>query len=268
MTAALTASKNRDDKNIYHCCIQKSGSRWIKRIFSDPLIRKKTFLKIYSPKKDFILGKKNREVLWKGFPLNTIVSPLYVRYEDFLLIPKPVNYKAFWVMRDPRDLVISRYFSVKYSHAVLNEQIEKERKFLTEVSIEEGIRYFINAVSKKHRPLYASMSSWLKSEEDPNVIICKYEDLIDKNQGDSFRNIFNHCGLDLQENQLITLLDKYSFEKLSKGRKQGSEDPKSHFRKGISGDWKNYFTQQHKQLFKDLAGKLLIDLEYEKDNNW
>lgn len=268
MLKGLNKSNGKPNRNIYHCCIQKSGSQWIRKIFGDPLIQEKTEFTIFTPEKDYIFLEENRAELQKAFPLNTIVSPLYVSYESFLRIPKPDRYKAFWVMRDPRDLVISRYFSVKYCHPILNKQQEKERKYLKKVTMEEGIRHFIEAITTIHVPLYSSLISWLKSKEDSNVIICKYEDLIGRNQLDYFKKIFKHCGLEIYKDDLTTLLFRYSFEQLSEGRKQGREDLKSHYRKGISGDWKNYFTVQHKQLFKDLAGELLIRLQYEKANNW
>ncbi len=44
---------------------------------------------------------------------------------------------------------------------------------------------------------------------------------------------------------------------------------KSHtFRSGKTGGWKGYFTEEHKKLFKDVAGDLLVRLGYEKDNEW
>jgi hypothetical protein len=61
---------------------------------------------------------------------------------------------------------------------------------------------------------------------------------------------------------------KASFEKLSKGRKRGEEDPTSFFRKGVAGDWKNVFTEKDKQIFKEEAGTLLVKLGYETDNAW
>jgi hypothetical protein len=42
----------------------------------------------------------------------------------------------------------------------------------------------------------------------------------------------------------------------------------STFRKGIVGDWKNHMTPEHKGAFKRVAGKLLLDLGYETDNDW
>ena len=40
------------------------------------------------------------------------------------------------------------------------------------------------------------------------------------------------------------------------------------FRSGKTGEWKKYFKDEHKTIFKDVAGDLLIRLGYEKDNNW
>jgi hypothetical protein len=44
---------------------------------------------------------------------------------------------------------------------------------------------------------------------------------------------------------------------------------KSHtFRSGKTGGWREYFTDEYKALFKDVAGDLLDRLGYEKDNDW
>ena len=40
------------------------------------------------------------------------------------------------------------------------------------------------------------------------------------------------------------------------------------FRKGLSGEWKNLFSKFHNDIFKDVAGDLLIKLGYEKDKGW
>lgn len=40
------------------------------------------------------------------------------------------------------------------------------------------------------------------------------------------------------------------------------------FRQGKIGSWKNEFTPDLKNIFKNVAGQLLIDLGYEKDFNW
>ena len=40
------------------------------------------------------------------------------------------------------------------------------------------------------------------------------------------------------------------------------------FRSGKTGEWKQHFTKKHKELFKEVAGDLLIQLGYEADLDW
>jgi hypothetical protein len=40
------------------------------------------------------------------------------------------------------------------------------------------------------------------------------------------------------------------------------------FRSGKTGEWKKHFTDEHKRIFKDAAGDLLVQLGYEKNNDW
>ena len=64
-------------------------------------------------------------------------------------------------------------------------------------------------------------------------------------------------------------MDTCSFERFAEGRKRGEANVQSEYRKGIIGDWKNYFTDRDKDQFKaSEAGRLLIELGYEKDNDW
>jgi hypothetical protein len=42
----------------------------------------------------------------------------------------------------------------------------------------------------------------------------------------------------------------------------------STFRKGRVGEWKKEFSPEHKQAFKEVAGKRLVELKYEKNLRW
>lgn len=74
--------------------------------------------------------------------------------------------------------------------------------------------------------------------------------------------------------QLITILNIANFLDISisqdKIRKIRNTlwGKSSTFRKGIIGDWKNYFNQEHIQLYKEKYGYELIKLGYENDLNW
>jgi len=248
---------------IYHCCIQKSGSRWFKKIFSDKIIWQQNKLLLYDPSNNFITD--DQQILQKlsKLPKDILISPLYIRYFEFDKLLKPDSYKAFYIARDPRDLIISNYFSLKYSHDPYHPYILKMRKKLNSLSEDDGITKIINSFTKGTK---ITLEGWFKQKSE-NVKLIKFEDFFGPKQLTIFSELLEHCDINLTNNEIDMLLDKYSFQKIS-GRKQGTEDIKHHYRKGTPGDWRNHFTNEHKNIFKDLSGSLLVTCGYEKDNNW
>jgi hypothetical protein len=72
----------------------------------------------------------------------------------------------------------------------------------------------------------------------------------------------------LRLEELLRIIYLNDFKRISSGRKRGQEDRRHHFRKGIPGDWKNHFNEDHKKVFKERFNPLLVKLEYEKDDQW
>jgi hypothetical protein len=35
-----------------------------------------------------------------------------------------------------------------------------------------------------------------------------------------------------------------------------------------TGGWRDFFTEEHKPLFKEVAGDLMVRLGYERSNDW
>ena len=79
---------------------------------------------------------------------------------------------------------------------------------------------------------------------------------------------FGFLGVDTDERKVEHSVSSASFEKLSRGRQRGQEDPSSFYRKGVAGDWRNYFSEEDRRVFKEEAGELLIRLGYEEDLDW
>jgi lipopolysaccharide transport system ATP-binding protein len=67
---------------------------------------------------------------------------------------------------------------------------------------------------------------------------------------------------------LCYILERHSFKRKSGGRPAGKEDIHHHYRKGIAGDWRNYFTPRVTDAFKAQYGDLLIRLNYESSHDW
>lgn len=92
----------------------------------------------------------------------------------------------------------------------------------------------------------------------------RYEDLLQRPEEEVCR-LLKFLEADAREQTVKQSLAATSFERLSE-RKQGQEDSASvHFRKGVSGDWRNVFTEEDKRVFEERAGDLLARLGYEKD---
>jgi len=75
-------------------------------------------------------------------------------------------------------------------------------------------------------------------------------------------------GAKIPIDSLLEYIFQNRFSKQASGRKQGEEDPRSHYRKGVAGDWINYFNQEHRRYFRENYTDLLIKLGYEKGSDW
>ena len=175
------------------------------------------------------------------------------------------NYHAFHVIRDPRDVIVSGYFSHKKTHPVDNwPRLIPHRIKLNCVSLEEGIKLEMDFSSG----ILQTMHDW--DYNNPRVFETRFEKLtIDPLN--EYIKIFTFLGLYphlISNHTLQIVIDMFSFKRMSKGRKIGEEDASSHYRKGVPGDWVNYIYGDNKLYFKDKFGQMLIDLGYENNYDW
>ena len=103
-----------------------------------------------------------------------------------------------------------------------------------------------------------------------SIIYTKYEDLLTLTYT-CIGIIFQQLDFDME--LFITRIGDASQRQSFATRKaQIGNDEKelrrNNMRKGIAGDWKNHFSDDHKSAFKDRYGDTLIMLGYEKDNTW
>jgi hypothetical protein len=277
----LTNIHQSNLNNVYHCCTQRTASQWFANLFSDIRVFRYCALDRFSTKKFFNLinHPKNIEInaspgyrsklFYFGdsnfgypdmnpLPNNTIGSPLYVSYPMYKNIPKPNEYKAFFIIRDPRDMVVSWYFSTQYSHRP-TRSVEHYRNDLEKLSLQEGLIYSIDILTTEGQ--FWAQKSWMQSEDDRRVKIFKYEDFANDNYT-FMRKLFQYLEFNIPGHELDRLNEAHSFNKLTKGRHQGVEDKSSHYRKGKSGDWKTYFDSSVSNYFSQKTGDLLDVLNY------
>ena len=133
-------------------------------------------------------------------------------------------------------------------------------------TIDEKIEFGIKGSPKADKNMFypdiferlSVFTEWLKQD---NVINVKYEDLVNSNK--------KHNTID----KMFTFYKNKSYNRVDKNKLINKAllniDPyNSHtFNEEKTGKWAECFSDKNKKLFKEYAGKLLIDLEYEYDSN-
>lgn len=256
--------------NIYYCCTQKTASQWFKSIFCDAdFYRYSGF--VVSPYQ--YLGLRYARI-GGAFPPKTVVSHLYFNYQDYLKVPKPDKYKTFFILRDPRDIIVSWYFSAKYSH-VLVPPIHTIRYNLERLDFDDGLKYIID--TQAEFGLFECQRSWIEAQKSNwaykplNLIqgtaphetakIFRYEDL-SNNELNFVRDLFAFLEIKMPPKILESIVTKNTIKKLSKDQNSLDGDKKNHYRKGVSGDWQNHFSEPVKQHFYAITGDLIDVLGY------
>ena len=175
----------------------------------------------------------------------------------FLGQPGRVNY---FIYRDPRDLLISQVFFATdmYEDHGMHEFYKSlpDLGARLKVAITGIDRDGLYMVSVKQR--YEGVFQWLEQKQ---VLCIRFEDLIGNR--------------DATLNAMLDEVEKTGYqiptprEKALSILAESIQPNKSRtFRSGKTGGWKEYFTDEHKTLFKDVAGDLLVRLGYEKNNDW
>ena len=171
--------------------------------------------------------------------------------------PNRVNY---FIYRDPRDMLVSQVFFATDMHEEhgMHVYYKSLPDFGARLNVAiTGIeRDGLKMVNVKQR--YEGVFHWL---EQKRVMCIRFEDLIDNR--------------DATLNAMLDEVEKTGYKiptprvKALSVLVEAIQPKKSHtFRSGKTGGWKQHFTEEHKTLFKEVAGDLLVRLGYEKNDDW
>lgn len=203
---------------------------------------------------------------------------------------------GFHVVRDPRDICVSAYFSHLNSHPTEHwPELVDHREKLKELSKDEGLLLEMEF----RREEFDELFKWDYSLD--NVLEIRMEDLTSRPY-EGMLEIFKFLGALYEEEgdivvkslmirrsllllkgqsangknkhfkiapaELLGIVYGNRFERKAGKRKKGNEDTKHHYRKGVAGDWVNHFKKEHIEFFKANYNDLLLKLGYEEDEDW
>ena len=165
----------------------------------------------------------------------------------------------YFIFRDPRDVVVSHVFYVTDMEAshVHHDYYTSLPDFDARLNVSILGRPNTNVEFPNIADRFAPYLGWL---DPPAVMKIHFEDLVHDRTA-TLNHILNHfmahASLHTPRGLILDALE-YSINP--------ARSPT--FRSGKTGEWRKYFTEEHKDSFKDVAGELLIRLGYEKNNNW
>lgn len=168
---------------------------------------------------------------------------------------------TIFVYRDPRDMIISHIFYATEMH-----KGHWMHRYYTETltTMEERINAAILGVDEPGSELtpirrrYEGYLGWLQR---PEVLCLRFEDLI-LNRREALARLLDYLEERGHRPRLSRDRSIAALEAAIAPKKSGT------FRKGKPGNWREYFTQANKALFKENAGDILLRMGYESSNDW
>ncbi len=239
---------SREDKTIAVFTMPKSGTHLIKK-----LIHEITDLPISSRPALFfqLFGPDDRYAF---------IQHVFTAY-NFLRNDTSNRYIKLLLIRDPRDIIISKVFWLQKNQHWFKDDLKKSIHQIISLPVEEQITAVINFPDEYFSTHYFAKNAyaWMK---DPSVYVCRFEDLVgshgggdDDAQAKAIRSLASHIGYSLTDQEIADITGELFGETIT-------------FRKGQIGTWREYFTPEHKEMCKKVLGQDLINLGYEKDFNW
>lgn len=111
--------------------------------------------------------------------------------------------RKIFLVRDPRDALVSEYFSNAYSHSIPEAGAERESMLrLRDSTQAASIEQYVIRMA---RPLKAVLRDYRRLEDDPNCIRFRYEDVIFE-KGKLIDDICAFFGWEIHENQRSAIL--------------------------------------------------------------
>jgi sulfotransferase 6B1 len=173
-----------------------------------------------------------------------------------------LNFVHYFIYRDPRDVVVSASHYLRH----MNPWHRLSRHFRSLPREEDGIRLLIEGLPPDQNPSllpnldvrFGQYEGWLSC---PQAYAVRFEDLVGP-------------GRETKLGEMVDFFAARSSAPLSREETLAAihasiAPEKSHtFRQGKGGGWQKAFTPELKDLFKRVAGDLLIRLGYESDYSW
>jgi len=191
-------------------------------------------------------------------PLDVASAHLFARPEAVSRVTSSA-FAPYFIFRDPRDVAVSHVFYVAdmepnhVHHGYYASLPDFDARLKTSILGRPDADIEFPDITGR----FTLYLDWLNH---PEVLPIHFEDLVN-DRTTTLSRIADHLlarvPLRAPRQLILEFLDSSI-----------NPDKSPTFRSGKTGEWKKYFTEEHKKIFKDVAGDLLVRLGYEENNNW
>lgn len=178
---------------------------------------------------------------------------------------KKINFskekKLIYLIRDPRDVMISYYhFEKFFLRDVLKKQTEFQ--FNDGLSIYEEITDYIKYRFETESFPYNNWSDHVREALSyKNILIVKYEDLLESTTTKMIE-IIKFINNDYDYDKVENIVSYHLFNKEKSRLENKKKEFSIHLRKGIIGDWKEYLNNDIIDYINLFSKELMLLFEY------
>lgn len=247
----LKPDSTSKQQSILFFTVHKSASTFIKNTVIDLLAHEKLTVVNFSG----YLSRKNQEATYnnpdKMNKLLKVKGFFYGAFRAYYNFPGMDRFKILLVLRDPRDVLNSYYFSTLYNHPLGRKEVFEERNQYVGMDIDTFVIQKAPEFKKKYNDFCTNLL------HRPNVVLLRYEEMIA-----DFSPWLNKLSdfLELQHNDDVkkAIIQKTSF-------KVKKEDKNSFIRSIKAKDYKDKLKPETIAQLNVIFEHELLQLGYDLD---
>ena len=171
-------------------------------------------------------------------------------------IPEFEKYKIILMIRDPRDILVSEYYSIAYSHTAPAIHGNKYERFVRERAnaVKSAIDDYAAAENER---IYNAMLQYkiLLIDKYPNVYLTKYEEMIN-DFPDWLHNLLDYCELNIRSDAFTALVEK------NERMRPKDENIHQHIRRGKPGEYKEKLNPETIEYLNQKFLPMLLTFKY------
>ena len=223
---------------------------------------------------DFILerdaAREGKRIVGDKSPSSLIhgqaVRDMHAVYPDASLI---------YIVRDGRDVLISerfrnfvedsRFLSSEDKHII--EELKTDQKPFTDGTRSIFTDTFIRRAATGWVANLRETDLEARRLYGERYFALRYEDLLN-NPFDEMQKLWQYLGVVVDPGLEIAIKNELSSNPDEEWQAKRNDSIASFLPKGKAGNWRNMFTIHDQQVFKEVAGEMLVKWQYEKDMVW